>query len=63
MAGISQFRFPTDIRFGAGARTMLAEYAREYSVNRPLLVTDSGLPETEAFRLVAEKMDSIWPGD
>jgi len=63
MAGISQFRFPTDIRFGAGARTMLAEYAREYSVNRPLLVTDSGLPETEAFRLVAEKMDSIWPGE
>jgi 4-hydroxybutyrate dehydrogenase len=63
MAGILQFRFPTDIRFGAGARSMLAEYARKYSVSRPLLVTDSGLPETEAFRLVADQMDRIWPGE
>ena len=63
MAGISQFRFPTDIRFGAGARSVLAEYARRYNVRRPLLVTDSGLPETQAFRLVADEMDHIWPGE
>jgi len=62
MAEISQFRFPTDIRFGAGSRSVLAEFAQKYAVNRPLLVTDSGLPETEAFRLVADQMDQIWPG-
>jgi 4-hydroxybutyrate dehydrogenase len=62
MAEISQFRFPTDIRFGAGARSILAEFARKYEVRRPLLVTDSGLLGTEAFRLVAEEMDRIWAG-
>jgi alcohol dehydrogenase class IV len=61
MATISQFRFPTDVRFGAGARSELAEYARVYKVTRPLLVTDSGLPPTEAFRLVDEQMNGIWP--
>ena len=52
MTEISQFRFPADIRFGAGARSVLAEFARKYKVIRPLLVTDSGLPQTEAFRLI-----------
>jgi 4-hydroxybutyrate dehydrogenase len=62
MAEISQFRFPTDIRFGAGARSVLAEFAQKYAVHSPLLVTDSGLPGTEAFRLVADQMDHVWPG-
>jgi 4-hydroxybutyrate dehydrogenase len=62
MAEISQFRFPTDIRFGAGARSVLAEFARTYEVRCPLLVTDSGLPGTEAFRLVADEMERTWPG-
>ncbi|MBN2316342.1 MAG: iron-containing alcohol dehydrogenase [Sedimentisphaerales bacterium] len=62
MAEISQFRFPTDIRFGAGARSVLAEFAQKYKVHRPLLVTDSGLPGTKAFRLVVDQMDRIWPG-
>jgi len=62
MAEISQFRFPTDIRFGVGARSVLAEFARRYKVLRPLLVTDSGLPKTKAFRLVADEMDRVWPG-
>jgi alcohol dehydrogenase class IV len=61
MAEISQFRFPTDIRFGIGARSTLAEFARMYDVRRPLLVTDSGMPETKAFRLVTDEMDRIWP--
>jgi len=62
MTEISQFRFPTDIRFGVGARSVLAEFARRYEVLRPLLVTDSGLPKTKAFRLVADEMDRVWPG-
>ncbi len=63
MIGISQFRFPTDIRFGVGACSVLTEFARKYKVNRPLLVTDSGLPETEAFSLAADEMDRVWPGE
>ncbi|UCF16238.1 MAG: iron-containing alcohol dehydrogenase [Phycisphaerales bacterium] len=62
MAEISQFRFPTDIRFGAGARTALAEFARQHEVCRPLLVTDCGLPQTEAFSLAVEQMNRVWPG-
>jgi alcohol dehydrogenase class IV len=62
MADISQFRFPTDIRFGAGARTVLAEFARNCDVRRPLLVTDGGLPQTDAFSLITEQMNGIWPG-
>ena len=62
MTEISQFRFPTDVRFGVGARSVLAEFAQKYKMSRPLLVTDSGLPETEAFHLVAEQMNRVWPG-
>ncbi len=62
MTEISQFRFPNDIRFGVGARSVLAEFAREYKVSRPLLVTDSGLLKTEAFHLVTEQMGRVWPG-
>ena len=62
MADISQFRFPTDIRFGIGARSVLGEFAQKYKVSRPLLVTDSGLLKTEAFELVEEQMKIIWPG-
>jgi len=62
MTDISQFRFPTDIRFGIGARSLLGEFARKYKVSRPLLVTDSGLLKTEAFELVEEQMNSIWLG-
>ncbi|MBC8468829.1 MAG: iron-containing alcohol dehydrogenase [Planctomycetes bacterium] len=62
MADISQFRFPTDIRFGVGGRCELAEFARKYKVSRPLLVTDSGLLKTEAFELLEEQMNIIWPG-
>ncbi len=61
MTEISQFRFPNDIRFGVGARSVLAEFARKYKVSRPLLVTDSGLPKVEAFHLVTEQMDRVWP--
>jgi alcohol dehydrogenase class IV len=61
MTEISQFRFPTDIRFGAGARTALEELARQREVCRPLLVTDCGMPQTEAFSLAVEQMNRLWP--
>lgn len=59
---IITFRFPTTIRYGAGARATLAEFAKSERVERPLLVTDQGLPSTEAYRLIAATMDSVWPG-
>ncbi|MHC4565861.1 MAG: iron-containing alcohol dehydrogenase, partial [Planctomycetota bacterium] len=62
MAEISQFRFPTDICFGAGARTALEEFARQHEVCRPLLVTDCGMQQTKAFSLVVEQMSRHWPG-
>lgn len=61
MTEISSFAFPTRIRFGAGARCALAEFAQAHEVARPLLVTDSGLTATEAFRLVAGEMEKVWP--
>ena len=61
MSSISQFRFPTDIRFGAGARSVLKEFSDSYNVSRPLLVTDAGLVKTQAFSLITETMNTIWP--
>ncbi len=61
MTEISRFSFPTEIRFGAGARSTLAEFARVNEVARPLLVTDSGLTVTDAFRLADEAMETVWP--
>ncbi len=61
MSEIAQFRFPTDIRFGAGARSVLSEFAGTYGVTRPLLVTDSGLVRTQAFQLIVEEMSRVWP--
>lgn len=57
------FRFPTTIRFGSGARETLGEFAKIFEVRRPLLVTDAGLPETEAYRLAAHTLDGVWPGE
>ena len=61
MTELSRFSFPTQMRFGADARTALGEFAEKRRVTRPLLVTDAGLPSTEAFRLVAEEMERVWP--
>ena len=61
MTELSRFSFPTQMRFGADARTALGEFAEMRRVTRPLLVTDAGLPSTEAFRLVAEEMERVWP--
>jgi alcohol dehydrogenase class IV len=40
---IAHFSFPTDIRFGAGARHLVGQELRHAGVVRPLVVTDSGL--------------------
>lgn len=56
------FSFPTLIRYGAGARQALTDFAICEEARRPLLVTDPGLVPTDAYRLVAAEMDRVWPG-
>lgn len=59
---ITSFSFPTQIRYGCGARSALAEFAATYKVHRPLLVTDRGLVATDAYRLATSTMDTVWSG-
>jgi alcohol dehydrogenase class IV len=58
---LETFRFPTEMRYGPGARSALADFARVRGVRRPLLVTDNGLPKTDCYRLLRDTMDQVWP--
>jgi len=40
---ITNFSFPTPIRFGAGARKLVAAHLLELGFKRPLIVTDRAL--------------------
>ncbi|MEJ5255403.1 MAG: iron-containing alcohol dehydrogenase [Acidimicrobiales bacterium] len=53
---IDRFSFPTDIRFGVGARRLLADQLRAAGVERPLVVTDKGVA---ALPLLAELVDQL----
>ena len=46
---LASFSFPTDIRFGPGARKEVAQYLKEAGLQRPLVVTDRGLAALPAF--------------
>lgn len=50
---LTTFSFPTRTRFGAGALRELPESLAQLGVRRPLVVTDGGLLQTEAFRSLA----------
>ena len=43
------FSFPTSIQFGPGKLAGLPQFLEEYSMHRPLVVTDPGLLPTQAF--------------
>lgn len=47
---MTAFSFPTDICFGPGVTGQLREYLAKLGIQRPLVVTDSGLMATEAFK-------------
>jgi alcohol dehydrogenase class IV len=53
---ISGFAFPTDIRFGAGARALLAPELAVAGVRRPLVVTDRGVAD---LAFLAELVDQL----
>jgi alcohol dehydrogenase class IV len=59
---IARFAFPTDIRFGAGARKLVAGHLMEAGCRRPLIVTDrglSGLPVLAEFRSHLAPLDAV----
>lgn len=53
---IDRFSFPTDIRFGLGARHLLPDHLLEVGVERPLVVTDKGV---SALPLLEELEDGL----
>jgi alcohol dehydrogenase class IV len=53
---IVRFSFPTDIRFGVGARHQVGPELRHAGVVRPLVVTDKGV---SALPFVAELVDAL----
>ncbi len=55
---VTTFSFPTTIDFGVGALDRLVRRIGELGAARPLLVTDSGLVETDAFARVREVLDA-----
>jgi alcohol dehydrogenase class IV len=56
---IATFAFPTDIRFGVGARALLADQLWCNGVSRPLVVTDRGVSGLPFF---AELLDDLERG-
>ncbi len=47
--GITQFSFPTTVVFGPGSIKKLPDCLKDVGIKKPLVVTDSGLLETDAF--------------
>jgi len=62
MMSLATFRFPTEMRYGPGARSALADFARAHSVRHPILVTDNALPKTDCYRLMRKAIEQVWPG-
>jgi alcohol dehydrogenase class IV len=51
---IARFSFPTDIRFGPGARRLLADQLATHGIARPLVVTDRGVAALDLYGEVLE---------
>ena len=49
---ISQFNFPTTIRFGAGVIKELADYLKKNDLSKPLIVTDPNVRELSFFKTI-----------
>ena len=53
---VTQFNFPTIIRFGAGAAEELPSYLKKNSLKKPLLVTDPTIAELPFFKKIIEHL-------
>src|SRR5437762_216722 len=59
---LSTFSFPTTTLFGAGALAELPERCRQLGIRRPLVVTDAGLLNTEAFAALTATLNASKQG-
>lgn len=53
---ISQFNFPTTIRFGAGVVKELPDYLKKNNISRPLVVTDPNVAQLAFFKNIVEEL-------
>ena len=53
---ISQFNFPTTIRFGAGVVKELPDYLKKNNIARPLVVTDPNVAQLGFFKNIVEDL-------
>ncbi len=53
---ISQFNFPTTIRFGAGVVNELPDYLKKNGLERPLIVTDPNVAQLDFFKKIVEDL-------
>lgn len=59
---LTRFSFPTDIRFGAGARKLVSQHLLEAGCKRPLIVTDravAAMPVMAEFRTHLAPLDVV----
>ncbi len=56
------FSFPTTSRFGPGVIAELPEHLEKLGIKRPLVVTDPGLVQTDAFRLLEQSLGADGKG-
>ncbi|MFN3487660.1 MAG: iron-containing alcohol dehydrogenase [Emticicia sp.] len=55
---ISQFNFPTKIRFGAGVVAELPAYLKDNNLSRPLVVTDPNVANLPFFKQIVQDLSS-----
>lgn len=55
---ISQFNFPTKIRFGAGIVAELPAYLKENNLSKPLVVTDPNVANLPFFKQIIQELSS-----
>ncbi len=53
---ISQFNFPTKIRFGAGVVTELPAYLKDNNLSKPLVVTDPNVANLSFFKQIVQDL-------
>ncbi len=53
---VSQFNFPTTIRFGAGVVKELPDYLKKNNISRPLLVTDPNVAQLGFFKAIVDDL-------
>ena len=59
---VSQFNFPTTIRFGAGVVSELPAYLHQHQLKRPLISTDPTIAGLDFFKQVVSDLTAkgVW---